>query len=219
MLSAGIDMKYGFWIISIVTSLVAAASLGGQEAATGVTAASVPPHGPSPAMKDKSVDSGHYRGDKPCDSRLTRREKLQYFAHHSLGPGTFIGALFTAGPEMANPPTHYPRQWRQGAPAFGKLYGDALAFGTAQQTARFLTGVVLHEDPRYAASSSRNPYLRTVHAILFTAFDNSDSGRTTLRILLVRLRLASWGMPICLAGTTTPATQLHERKLHSATLP
>lgn len=190
-------MKYGFWMISIVVVIAATAPLDAQEAATGVTAASVLPDGPWPAIKggkavdfvdhDKCVDSRHYRDDddcctsgKFCDNRMNLCEKLQYFAHHSFGPGTFIGPLFTAGPQMANPPAHYPGQWRHGAAAFGKLYGDALAFETAQQTGRFLTGVVLHEDPRYLVSSSHRPFVRTMHAILFTAFDKSDSGRTTL---------------------------------------
>jgi hypothetical protein len=59
------------------------------------------------------------------------------------------------------------------------LYGDALAFQTTAQTGKFLTGVVFHEDPRYSASSSRNPFERALHAVAFTAFDRSDSGRTT----------------------------------------
>ena len=177
-------MKYRFWIIRIATILLAAAPLGGQEAATGVTAASVLPDGPAPAMKAGAANHADESGApaQPRGSALNFDEKLQYFAHHSLGPGVFIGALFSAGPEMASPPARYPRQWRQGALAFGRLYGDALAFETAHETGRFLTGAVLHEDPRYSASSSRNPYVRTVHAIVFTAFDKSDSGRMTLAL-------------------------------------
>lgn len=177
-------MEYRFWIIGIGTILLAAAPLGGQEAGTGVTAASVLPDGQSPAMKARGANHGQdsCRSGEPRASEWNFEEKLRYFAHHSFGPGPFIGALFSAGPEMANPPAHYPGQWRQGGLAFGKLYGDALALETAQQTGRFLTGVVLHEDPRYSASSSRNLYVRTVHAIVFTAFDESDSGRRTLAL-------------------------------------
>jgi len=108
--------------------------------------------------------------------------KLQYFADHSFGPGAFIGPLLTAGPEIANPPAHYPKPWRQGAAAFGRLYGDALAFQTAAQTGRFLTGAAFDEDPRYYRSASHNPLVRTMHAMVFTAFDKSDSGHTTVAL-------------------------------------
>ena len=192
-----VDMRYGFLIISLAAVISAAAPLMARKR-TGVTAASVLPDGPSPAIKgggavdsvdlEKCVDSRHYLDHESrasgefCDSRLKFSEKLQYFAHHSFGPGTFIGPLFTAAPEIANPPAHYPSQWRRGAEAFEKLYGDALAWETAQQTGRFLTGVVLHEDPRYLVSSSHKPFVRAIHAVLFTAFDKSDSGRTTLAL-------------------------------------
>jgi hypothetical protein len=50
---------------------------------------------------------------------------------------------------------------------------------TARNTAQFLTDVVLHEDPRYQRSTSTNPLGRTLHALSFTVFDKTDSGRTT----------------------------------------
>lgn len=92
----------------------------------------------------------------------------------------FIDPLFMAIPEFVRPPAGYPTQWRKGLAAFGRLYGDALALGTVQQTSRFLTGLALHEDLRYYASASRNPFRRALHAITFAALDRSDSGRTTL---------------------------------------
>jgi hypothetical protein len=85
-----------------------------------------------------------------------------------------------AVPEFVKPPVGYPTQWRKGPAAFGRLYGDALALETVQQTTRFLTGLALREDLRYSPAASRNPIRRTLHAITFAAFDRSDSGRTTL---------------------------------------
>ena len=85
-----------------------------------------------------------------------------------------------AVPEFMKPPAGYPTQWRKGPAAFGRLYGDALALQTVQQTSRFLTGLALHEDLRYFPAASRNPVRRALHAITFAALDRSDSGRTTL---------------------------------------
>jgi hypothetical protein len=120
--------------------------------------------------------------DSPSCGRLDFAGKARYFAGHSFGLGAFVGPLLWSAPILANPPAHYPKDWRQGAGALGRLYGDALVFQTAAQSGKFVTGVVFHEDPRYSASSSRNPFARAMHAIAFTAFDRSDSGRTTFAL-------------------------------------
>jgi len=80
---------------------------------------------------------------------------------------------------MLNPPSKYPKEWKDGASAFGRNYGYRLADHTSRNTAQFLTGTLLHEDPRYLRSTSTNPFLRTVHALAFTVFDKTDSGKTT----------------------------------------
>jgi hypothetical protein len=190
-------MKYRFWSICMVTLVLAAGSIRGQEIENGINAGPALPAPPSPVVSDSQagfvdlrnpVNSGHYPDAAPCafvetwNSRLHFSEKLRYFADHSFGPGAFFSPLFTAGPEIANPPMHYPKQWRRGAAAFSRLYGDALASQTAAQTGRFLTGAVFHEDPRYARSTSHNRFTRAMHAIVFTAFDESDSGQATLAV-------------------------------------
>lgn len=134
-----------------------------------------------PASTNSSNPAIEAPKDKdPCGGHLDTRRKAGCFAHRSLSVGTFVGPLFTAVPEFVNPPTGYPKQWRKGPAAFGRLYGDALALETVQQTSRFLAGLALHEDLRYSPAASRNPLRRALHAITFAAFDRSDSGRTTL---------------------------------------
>ena len=120
------------------------------------------------------------RDKDPRGGRLDSKQKADCFAHSTLSIGTLIGPLFTAVPEFAKPPAGYPTQWRKGPAAFGRLYGDAFALQTVQQTSRFVTGLALHEDLRYYPAASRNPLRRALHAISFAAFDRSDSGRTRL---------------------------------------
>ena len=83
-------------------------------------------------------------------------DKFTIYAHQTFGPPAVIFPAFAAGMGMANPKNHYPREWKDGAGAFGRLYGDSIATVTSQRTARFLTGVALHEDPRYVRLISRN---------------------------------------------------------------
>jgi hypothetical protein len=112
--------------------------------------------------------------------RLSFSDKFTVYAHQTFGPPALIFPAFKAGMGMANPTKHYPREWKDGAGAFGRYYGDSLAMAASQRTARFLAGVALHEDPRYVRSTSKNPLLRTTHALAFTLIDKTDSGRSTI---------------------------------------
>ena len=108
--------------------------------------------------------------------------KFRYYVSETyLNPSVFTAPAFRAGIRMANPPgkgaTQYPPEWRQGAEAFGRNYGDAFAQRVTFQTARFATGVITHEDPRYIPSSTHNVLARSLHALTFTFVDRSDSGR------------------------------------------
>jgi hypothetical protein len=114
--------------------------------------------------------------------RLSFHDKFTIYAHQTFGPPALILPAFSAAMGMANPPNHYPHDWRDGGAAFGKLYGDALARATSVQTARFLAGAALHEDLRYKRSTSTNPLSRTVHALAFTVVDKTDSGRNTVAV-------------------------------------
>jgi hypothetical protein len=110
---------------------------------------------------------------------LTIQDKFRIYAHKSFGPPAVILPAFGAGLGMLNPPSKYPKEWKDGADAFGRNYGYRLADRTSRNTAQFLTGALLHEDPRYLRSTSSNPFTRTIHALAFTIFDKTDSGRTT----------------------------------------
>jgi hypothetical protein len=182
--------------VAVVPLLVSGVALHGQQARAdavelGDAQLEAPmPAGPSARTVDlvEARELFHDVNDSRCPSdvlschRLGFAGKVRYFAVHSFGPGAFVGPLVWSAPILAKPPVHYPQDWRQGAGALGRLYGDALALQTTAQTGKFLMGAAFHEDPRYSASSSRNPFERTLHAIAFTAFDRSDSGHATFAV-------------------------------------
>jgi hypothetical protein len=113
---------------------------------------------------------------------LDAHDKLVIYVHKSFGPAAVIFPAFVAGFDMINPKSAYPKEWKDGAGAFGRWYGDALARQTSRSTAEFMTDTILHEDPRYLRSDSTNAFGRTLHALAFTAFDKTDSGKTTLAV-------------------------------------
>jgi hypothetical protein len=107
--------------------------------------------------------------------------KFNYYVTETyLNASTFTAPAFRAGIRMANPPgkglSKYPPEWRQGAEAFGRNYGDAFAQRVTFQTARFAAAVITREDPRYHPSGSHNVLSRSFHAISYTFIDQSDSG-------------------------------------------
>jgi hypothetical protein len=135
---------------------------------------------PSPSSETQGENSAILLLPVATPQRLSFSDKFTIYTHQTFGPPALIFPAFAAGFGMASPKNEYPREWRDGAGAFGRLYGDAIATATSQRTARFLTGVAVHEDPRYVRSSSTNPLLRTIHALAFTFVDKTDSGRNTI---------------------------------------
>jgi hypothetical protein len=113
---------------------------------------------------------------------LTGGDKFRIYVHKSFGPPAVVLPALGTGFQMLNPPSHYPREWKDGGDAFGRLYGYKVADRTSRETAHFLTGLLLHEDPRYQRSTSTNAFRRVVHALAFTVVDKTDSGRNTLAV-------------------------------------
>jgi hypothetical protein len=106
----------------------------------------------------------------------TFHDKFMAFAVATVGPRAFVGPAVPAAIRMANPPSHYLNDWRQGAEGFGRNYGDQLATVETLQTGRFVVGAALHEDFRYHPSTSTNFFMRTGHALSYTLVDRSDAG-------------------------------------------
>jgi hypothetical protein len=112
----------------------------------------------------------------------TTAEKFSIYLHQTYGPPALILPLFASGLGILNPKSHYPRDWKDGGEAFGKIYGDHLATITSRRTARFLAQTALHEDSRYLPSTSTNPFARTLHALAFTVVDKTDGGHNTIAV-------------------------------------
>jgi hypothetical protein len=112
----------------------------------------------------------------------TAHERLMDYVIVSFGPRTLFVPALSAAITMANPPNAYPRDWRDGAGAFGRNYGNSAASRTSMQTGRYLTAALLHEDFRYRPSTSTNPLVRSFHALAFTFVDKSDSGHNRVAV-------------------------------------
>jgi hypothetical protein len=135
----------------------------------------------SPAQSSGSTDPTPTQPAQAASAELGLGGKFTYYMTETyLNPSVLTAPAFRAGLRMANPPgkslTRYPPDWRQGAEALGRNYGDAFAERISFQTARFVAGAIVREDPRYYPSSSHNVLVRSLHALSFTFVDRSDSG-------------------------------------------
>jgi len=113
---------------------------------------------------------------------MTAKQKFSWYRRHSFDPGSLLIPALPAAIIMADSPKHYPRDWRDGGPAFGRNFGDCLATELAANTGRYLAGTLAHEDPRYYPDRSKNALHRTFHALAFTLVDRSDTGHPMLAV-------------------------------------
>jgi hypothetical protein len=137
---------------------------------------------PQPPVSGPEINQLSVLPPKLTPYRLDASDKFYIYVHEAYGPPAVILPAIGAGLGMIHPKPAYPTDWKDGAGAFGRRYGDSLARDTAKSTAEFMTGAVLHEDPRYLRSTSTGAFGRTFHALAFTLFDKTDSGRTTLAV-------------------------------------
>jgi hypothetical protein len=161
-----VRMKKIFTAISLPGLLFTAFPVSAQVAAPIVPAAGDPLYAPVATSDDPE----------------TIAEKFMDYSVLNFGPRAIFAPVFAAALRMADPPSAYPHAWRDGPGAFGRDYGDAIAVRSSMDTGRFLAGAALREDFRYRPSGSKNPLVRTFHALAFTVIDRSDSGQPRIAI-------------------------------------
>ena len=122
------------------------------------------------------VDGPFFAPFESSGEPQTFHQRFMDYSIAAFGPQTLFIPPFWATLRMADPPKGYPHDWRAGKGAFGRNLGNAFAWRTSLESARFATAALLHEDFRYRRSTSRNPLVRTFHALAFTVVDKSDSG-------------------------------------------
>ncbi len=110
------------------------------------------------------------------------KERFKLEARVTFGISAFLVPAAEAGFDMADPPSHFPKNWKDGPGAFGRNYGAELARHTAGGLARFTVAAVDREDPRYWASTDKRTVQRGWHAVLFTIANKRESGSRTLAL-------------------------------------
>ena len=113
---------------------------------------------------------------------LTFKEQTNFYIQQTFSPYSFLICTYTPATNMTFPEEHYPKSWQDGVGAYARNYGDIFATEVATQTGKYLTAALVHEDPRYFASSSRNVAIRALHAISFTVIDHDNHGQPRIAL-------------------------------------
>ena len=113
---------------------------------------------------------------------MTIRNQARFYLRHTYDPVSLLLPALPAAIILADPPKRYPREWKDGGQAFGRNFGDALAVQTAANSAKFLAGSLLREDPRYYPDTKHAFAHRLFYAVSFTVIDRSTAGRHRLAL-------------------------------------
>ncbi|HTJ29101.1 MAG TPA: hypothetical protein VL346_01285 [Acidobacteriaceae bacterium] len=140
------------------------------------------PDSPTPSASLASAPNlpPQYPADSP--DPLTLKERFVLQTKLSFSVAAIVDPAFEAAITMADPPSHYPRDWADGGEAFGRNYGAELGRHVASGYTHFAAAYALREDPRYFRYNGTGYGKRALHAVLFTLVDRRDSGHKTLAV-------------------------------------
>lgn len=130
----------------------------------------------SPAPADSATGVVGLNGTAlpPEFTPLTESERLRRYFMSAFGPGAILRASVGAGIAQWQ---NTPKEWRQGAEAYGDRFGNSLAQHVIRTTLESGAAAVLHEDNRYIRSTDSGFWKRSKHAIGSVFVARNDAGQ------------------------------------------
>jgi hypothetical protein len=104
---------------------------------------------------------------------LTFGERLKIYERSFIRPDSLIGPAFGAGIGQWR---DTPREWGQGADAYGVRFASGLGRSIISRTIEFGFAATDHEDTRFFPSNETGVWRRTRHAIAGTFVSRTPSG-------------------------------------------
>ena len=113
---------------------------------------------------------------QPVDS-MAVPDKLLFHAETVFSPQALAGSALYAGFLQTD---NSPREWGQGAGAYGKRFASTVATTAIHGALAFGLDSTLHQDPRYYRAGGSGFWRRSAHALRETMLTHTDSGGETL---------------------------------------
>jgi hypothetical protein len=108
---------------------------------------------------------------------LDSNGKLRFHAESTYAPLAIVGIAAYAGILQE---AGAPKEWGQGAGAYGKRFASTMAWSGIHSALAFGLDSTLHQDPRYFRSGGTGFWRRSRHALRGTILTSADSGGETL---------------------------------------
>src|SRR5277367_3214486 len=108
---------------------------------------------------------------------LSAMSKLKF---HAMSVGSPLALAGTAAYAGILQGLDTPKEWGQGAGAYGKRFASALGSNAIHGALAFGLDSTLHQDPRYFRSHDSGFWRRTAHALRGTILTRTDTGGETL---------------------------------------
>lgn len=110
---------------------------------------------------------------------LTQPERNRLYLKSMVNPFTFVKAASSAGIDQWN---NKPREWGQGAGAYGQRFANILGQYAVQKTATHGLSSLLHEDNRYFNSGKHGFWPRVGYALSSGILARHDDGSRHISI-------------------------------------
>ena len=108
---------------------------------------------------------------------LSMTAKFHFHAENVYSPLAIAGTAAYAGILQAD---GAPKEWGQGAGAYGKRFASTIAWSGIHSALAFGLDSTLKQDPRYHRSGATGFWRRSRHALRETILTRTDSGREKL---------------------------------------
>lgn len=105
---------------------------------------------------------------------LTASERWRRYFVSAFGPEAIVRASVGAGISQRE---DTPKEWRQGAEAYGERFGNSLAEHVIRKTLESGAAAALHEDNRYVPSTETGFWKRSKHAIGSVFVARNEAGQ------------------------------------------
>ena len=104
---------------------------------------------------------------------LTASERLRLYLTTTYGPLSIVHSAAAAGISQWR---DAPKEWKQGAEAYGDRFGNSYARHLIRGTLEYGASAILREDNRYVPSLDTGFWKRTRHAVASTFVARNDAG-------------------------------------------
>lgn len=127
------------------------------------------------APEEKGLPPVYHCGDRE-DLPMNHKDRVCYWWTHSFNAQMIFGAAFNSALDpVFNGATN--QYWGQGIDGFSRRFGTRVSQSMAKGTGQALTGLVLHEDPRYYESRKEKFWPRLGFALSHTLIVKNDEGK------------------------------------------